>query len=42
MATGAIDTLWSMIDLVALVDRYDGAQLRRKAERKPKAQEPRE
>ncbi len=36
MAAKVTDTLWSMTDLVALVDRYDAAQPRKKAGRKPK------
>lgn len=35
---GVTDTLWSMSDLVALVDRFDDAQPRKKAGRKPKLQ----
>jgi len=37
MAAGVIDTRWSMTDLVALVDKYDDAQPRKKAGRKPKS-----
>lgn len=35
-AAGVADTLWSMGDLVALVDGHDAAQTRRKPGRKPK------
>ena len=38
MAAGVVDTLWSMPELVALVDRFDEAQPRKKAGRKPKAE----
>jgi hypothetical protein len=39
MAANVTDRLWEMSDLVALVDRIDDAQPRKKAGRKPKAQE---
>jgi hypothetical protein len=37
MAANVTDRLWNMSDLVALVDKYDEAQPRTKAGRKPKA-----
>ncbi len=37
MAANVTDRLWEMSDLVALVDKYDDAQPRKKARRKPKA-----
>jgi len=37
MAANVTDRLWNMSDLVALVDKYDDAQPRKKAGRKPKA-----
>jgi len=37
MAANVTDRLWEMSDLVALVDKYDDAQPRKKAGRKPKA-----
>jgi hypothetical protein len=36
MAANVTDRLWNMIDLVALVDRFDEAQPRKKAGRTPK------
>ncbi len=37
LAAAVTDRLWEMSDLVALVDKYDDAQPRKKAGRKPKA-----
>ncbi len=37
MAANVTDRLWDMADLVAVVDRFDDAQPRKKAGRKPKA-----
>jgi IS1 family transposase len=37
LAAGVCETLWSMDDLVALVDAHDAAQPRKKPGRKPKA-----
>ena len=37
MAANVTDRLWNMTDLVVLVDKYDDAQPRKKAGRKPKA-----
>ncbi len=37
MAANVTDRLWEMSDLVAIVDRFDDAQPRKKAGRKPKA-----
>jgi len=37
MAANVTDRLWEMADLVAFVDKYDDAQPRKKAGRKPKA-----
>ena len=36
MAANVTDQLWSMSDLVALLDKYDEAQPRKKAGRKPR------
>jgi len=36
LAAGVVDTLWSMNDLVALVDAFDAAQPRKRTGRKPK------
>jgi hypothetical protein len=36
MAANVTDRLWEMSELVALVDKYDAAQPRKKAGRKPK------
>ncbi len=36
LAAGVTDRVWEMTDLVALVDKYDDAQPRKKAGRKPK------
>jgi len=36
LAAGVTDTLWSMSDLVALVDAHDAAQPRKRPGRKPK------
>jgi hypothetical protein len=36
LAANVTDTLWSMDELVALVDRHDAAQPRKKPGRKPK------
>lgn len=38
LAAGVSDTLWSINDLVALVDRWDAAQPRQKPGRKPKTE----
>jgi IS1 family transposase len=37
LSAGVVDTLWSMNDLVALVDAHDAAKPRQKPGRKPKA-----
>ena len=37
LAAGVTDTLWSMTDIVALVDAFDAAQPRKRPGRKPKA-----
>jgi hypothetical protein len=36
LAAGLCTEMWEMADLVAMVDRYDAAQPRKKAGRKPK------
>ncbi len=40
MAANVTDRLWEMSDLVALVDKFDDAQPRKKAGRKPKSAAP--
>jgi hypothetical protein len=37
LAAGVSETLWSMEDVVALVDAFDAAQPRKRPGRKPKA-----
>ena len=37
LAANVTDRLWSMEDLVAMVDKFDDAQPRQKPGRKPKA-----
>jgi hypothetical protein len=37
LAAGVANTLWSMNDLVALVDAHDAAQPRKRPGRKPKS-----
>ena len=36
LSAGVVDTLWSMDNLVALVDQHDAAKPRQKPGRKPK------